>query len=399
MSGLRKAQFLQSAKLVRKMVITNLIRTFVAQDFNMFLNRLTLHNFKNIADAQLEFSDKINCISGRNGAGKTNLLDAVYYLSMTKSFFSSSDKYVYGYDAEETVLFGVYQMDGGTEEKIACSVKRNGEKTFKKGAKTYSKFAEHIGLLPIVMISPVDSSLINDSGEERRKYMNFILSQTDREYLSHIQSYNQLLLFRNKLLKEQSPQQELLETFTEKMAPHAQYVYQSRQNLCTRLLPMVQDFYSRLSSGAETVSMEYGSDLSRGSLTEILERDAQRDRILRFTSSGIQRDDISFLLDGHPIRKCGSQGQQKCFLLAMKLAQFVFMKEIYHRTPILLLDDVFDKLDMQRVEHLLKIVSTLDFGQIFITDCNKVRLDEISERLGAPCRNFTVEAGKIVQSC
>lgn len=365
----------------------------------MFLTGITLHNFKNIAHAQLDFSDKINCISGRNGAGKTNLLDAVYYLSMTKSFFSVSDRYVYGYDADEMTLCGNYKMENGEVEKISCSVKRSGEKTFRRGAKVYSRFSEHVGMIPIVMVSPLDSALINDSGEERRKYMNFILAQTDREYLRHVQAYNQLLVQRNKLLKSESCQDMLLDTLSDMLSPHASYIHQARKELCERLQPLIQDFYSKLSACGESVSMTYQSDLEEAPLVELLRRDAAKDRILRYTTSGVQRDEILFMLDDHPIRKCGSQGQQKCFLLAMKLAQFVFMKEIYRRTPILLLDDVFDKLDMTRVEALLKIVSTLDFGQIFITDCNKVRLKEISLRLGAPCRSFEVEKGEITQLC
>ena len=178
----------------------------------MFLTRITLHDFKNIREASLEFSPKINCISGSNGAGKTNLLDAVYYLSMTKSFFSPSDQYVYSFGSPEADLCGWYRMDNGTEEKIAASVKKGGEKLFKRGTKAYDRFSEHVGMIPIVMVSPLDSSLVNDSGDERRKYLNFILSQTDREYLAHIQAYNQLLMQRNRLLKSEILPDDLLET-------------------------------------------------------------------------------------------------------------------------------------------------------------------------------------------
>lgn len=361
----------------------------------MFLNRITLRDYKNIAVADLEFSPKINCISGNNGAGKTNLLDAVYYLSMTKSFFSSSDQYVYGYDAQETTLCGVYRMDNGTEEKIAASVRRGGDKTFKRGAKAYARFSEHIGLLPVVMVSPLDSSLVNDSGEERRKYLNFILAQTDREYLRNIQAYNKLLQLRNKLLKESAVQKELLDTVSERMEPYARYIFSARRSLCEKLQPMVQEIYCGLSKGAEKASLEYHSDLYGGPLDKLLFAEAGKEMALRYTTVGVQRDDVIFMLGGHPLRRCGSQGQQKCFLLAMKLAQFKFIKELYGQTPILLLDDVFDKLDMTRVEDLLQIVSTLDFGQIFITDCNKVRLGQLASRIGAECRSYTVEGGNI----
>ena len=274
----------------------------------MFLHRIILHDFKNIPEAEVEFSPKVNCIHGSNGAGKTNLLDAIYYLSMTKSYFSSSDQYVYAHGADETTLCGFYRMDGGTEEKIAASVRRGGEKIFKRGAKTYGRFSEHIGLLPIVMVSPLDAGLINDSGEERRKYLNFILSQIDREYLSHIQAYNQLLLQRNRLLKDDRPQELLLETFSERMAPHAAYVHQARRDLCDRLRPLIREFYRRLSQGREDADLAYRSDLDDTTLEALFAREAEKERVLRYTTAGIQRDDLLFRLDGHPLRRCGSHG-------------------------------------------------------------------------------------------
>ena len=359
----------------------------------MFLTRISLSDFKNIASADVEFSPKINCISGSNGAGKTNVLDAIYYLSMTKSYFSASDRYVCRFGSDESILCGFYRMDNDVEEKVAASIRIGGEKTFKRGSKRYQRFSEHIGLLPIVMISPADSSLINESGEQRRKYMNFILSQTDKGYLQHIQAYNQLLSQRNVLLKSDSRLGELLQIFSERMEPHAEYVHNARKSLCEALMPMVREFYSKLAPETEEVSITYRSDLNTASLAELLRADAEKERALKYTVSGIQRDDLVFNLDGHPIRDCGSQGQQKSFLLAMKLAQFLFIKKIYNQTPILLLDDVFDKLDMTRVGKLLDIVSSIGFGQIFITDCNKVRLDKVADELGAPCRNFTVEKG------
>lgn len=361
----------------------------------MFLTRLILRDFKNIAEAELTFSPKVNYIYGSNGAGKTNLLDAVYYLSMTKSYFSSSDQYVYAHGADETTLCGIYQMDGGTEEKIAVSLRRAGDKTFRRGAKTYPRFSEHIGLLPVVMVSPLDTALISDSGEERRKYLNFILSQIDRPYLQHIQAYNQLLLQRNRLLKGDAAVPALLDVFSERMAPHADYIYRTRKDLCEKLRPLVQDLYGRLSQGREVVDLTYRSDLDELPLEELFAREAERERVLRYTTVGIQRDDLQFRLDGHPLRRIGSQGQQKSFLLAMKLAQFRFARQIYAQTPILLLDDVFDKLDMQRVEDLLALVSTLDFGQIFLTDSNKVRLEQVARSIGAPYRSFRVDSGKI----
>lgn len=359
----------------------------------MYLRKITLHDFKNIDDATLEFSPKINCISGNNGAGKTNLLDAVYYLSMTKSYFSASDQYILRYGTEEAIVSGVYEMGDGFQERVGISVRRNG-KTVTRGGKAYERFSDHIGLLPIVMVSPADTSLINDSGDERRKYMNFILSQTDRNYLRHIQQYSQLLLRRNKLLKDGAGQELLIDTITEQMEPHAQYVYEARKKLCDQLLPITREFYAKLSGGAEQIFLEYRSSLDETPFTELMEKNNEKDRILGFTLAGIQRDELVFMLDGHPLRKCGSQGQQKTFLLALKLAQMKFMQDVYGLKPVILLDDVFDKLDMSRVEYLLSIVSSSEFGQIFMSDSNKVRIDRIISTLGADCANFTVVDGK-----
>ncbi|MBO4571696.1 MAG: DNA replication and repair protein RecF [Bacteroidales bacterium] len=358
----------------------------------MYLSKIILHDFRNIADASLVFSPKINCITGSNGAGKTNLLDAVYYLSMTKSYFSSSDQYLYRFGTEEAIVSGLYEMDDGTRERVAVSVRRNG-KTVTRGGKPYERFSDHIGLLPIVMVSPSDSALINDSGDERRKYMNFILSQTDRNYLRHIQAYTQYLLRRNKLLKDGFPQEVLLDTLTEQMEPHAQYVYEARRQLCTRLLPIAQEFYTKLSGGYDEISIEFRSNMDEMGFYELMERNAEKDRILGYTLAGIQRDEMLFTLDGHPLRKCGSQGQQKSFLLALKLAQMRFMQDVYGLKPILLLDDVFDKLDMARVQNLISIVSSREFGQIFLSDSNKVRISGIVDAFDADCVEFIVDNG------
>ena len=267
----------------------------------MYLKKITLRDFKNIADASLEFSPKINCILGSNGAGKTNLLDAVYYLSMTKSYFSSSDQYIFRYGTDEAILSGLYGMDDGTSERIAAAIRRNG-KTVTRGGKAYERFSDHIGLLPIVMVSPSDTALINDSGDERRKYMNFILSPTDRNYLRHIQSYTQFLLRRNRLLKDGYPQEVLLETLTEQMEPHAVYVYEARRKLCAQLLPIARDFYAKLSGGGEEVSIEFRSNLDESGFFELMDRNAEKDRLLGYTLAGIQRDEMLFTLDGHPFR-------------------------------------------------------------------------------------------------
>ena len=359
----------------------------------MYLRKITLRDFKNISEATLEFSPKINCISGNNGAGKTNLLDAVYYLSMTKSYFSASDQYICRYGTEEAIVSGVYEMGDGFQERIGISIRRNG-KTVARGGKAYERFSDHIGLLPIVMVSPADTALINDSGDERRKYMNFILSQTDRGYLRHIQMYSQLLMRRNKLLKDGGEQDFLLQTITEQMESHAQYVYEARKKLCDQLLPITREFYAELSDGAEKIYLEYRSALDEMPFIELMEKNLEKDRILGFTLGGVQRDELVFMLDGHPLRKCGSQGQQKTFLLALKLAQMKFMQDVYGLKPLILLDDVFDKLDMSRVECLLKVVASSEFGQIFMSDSNKVRTDRIMKAFSADCANFIIENGE-----
>lgn len=360
----------------------------------MYLKRIILQNYKNIRSAQLDFSPGINCISGNNGAGKTNLLDAVYYLSMTKSFFSPTDQFVCTHDEDQAVLNGLYHKGNDTEEMIAVSLKKNGNKQVKRGGKLYTRMSDHIGLIPLVMVSPADTALVNDSAEERRKYMNFILSQTDRTYLNNIQRYVKLITGRNKLLKSETPCDELIETITEQTVPYANYIHEARNSLAQGLLPLVKEYYSMLSGGSEEVSLEYKSDLSNTTVEHLFEKELARDKILGYTSSGVHRDDLTFLINGYPVKKCASQGQQKSFLLAMKLAQFAFMKNLHNIPPILLLDDVFDKLDTNRVEYLLGVVAGNGFGQIFLTDSNKVRISSIVESLGADSAYFNVENGE-----
>ena len=272
-------------------------------------------------------------------------------------------------------------------------MKKEGEKIVKKNSKVYKRISEHIGRYPIVMVSPADTALVNGSGEERRKLLTLVLSQIDKEYLKMMQQYNQLLLQRNKLLKMDSVCWELVETIDFRMSLSADYIYKKRCELCSLLEEKVYSYYAALSSGKETVKLEYISDLHEGSLDEILLKERAKDALLKFTSRGIHKDDIEFTLNGMPLKKCGSQGQQKSFLVALKLAQFDIMKQLHGITPILLLDDVFDKLDMQRVEYLLSLVSGDHFGQIFISDSNKVRMASIVERFTDECASYEVAEG------
>ncbi len=361
----------------------------------MYLKKVSISNFKNIREAHLEFSRKINCISGNNGEGKTNLLDAIYYLSMTKSYFNSSDSYTFTFGENFSAINGSYVREDLTEDKISVGIKNGGEKVVKKNDKTYPRISDHIGTVPVVMVSPADTSLVNGSGDERRKFINSILSQVDKEYLRRVMRYNQMLLQRNKLLKMPGIQSELLETIDERMSPDAHYIYVKRLELCNRLQELAKEFYSRLSGDKEQISLKYVTDLSdsEDSLSSLFVKNFEKDSILKYTSAGIHRDDVDFNLNEHPLKRCGSQGQQKSFLIALKLAQFTLMKQMHGFPPILLLDDVFDKLDMQRVEYLLGLVASDDFGQIFITDSNKVRMSKIAQSVTKELHSFEVSGG------
>ena len=369
----------------------------------MFLSRILITDFKNIAEADLNFSPSLNCISGANGSGKTNILDAVYFLSMSKSFFNFQDSFSIRHGADSAALAGYYPMDDGTVSKIGLAVyggNREG-KTLKCNDKAYKRLSDHIGLLPIVMVSPSDSNLINLSAEERRRFLNSLLSQMDRLYLEKAQRYNKTLAQRNRLLKDEKPSGELLDVLDVQLCENAVYIFEARQKLCSLLQERVQEHYCSLSGGKEKVRLVYQSELQKHPLEEILEKNLERDRIMGFTTGGVHRDDIAFEMETgdegfHLLKRCASQGQQKCFQIALKVAQYGIMKEGGKGTkPILLLDDVFDKLDMARVENLLQMVSGEDFGQIFITDSNKVRMDALVEKVGGSCRNFEVSQGKI----
>lgn len=361
----------------------------------MYLKKLIISNFKNITEAEAEFSPKLNCITGNNGSGKTNLLDTVYYLSMTKSYFSNLDQQNISYNHEFTVLRGEYRNPDNSAEIISVSINRSGEKNIKRNSKSYQKLSDHIGLIPIVMVSPYDTCLINESGEERRKFLNSIISQLDREYLRRVQNYNHLLQQRNRYLKESPLNEDLLDTFTERLSHNAEYIHEKRRIFTGKLLPLTLKYYDMLSGGRETIDIRYKSDLDNGSLEALLRASLDRDKLLKYTTAGVQKDDLQFLMNGHPFRLCGSQGQQKTFLISLKLAQFEIMREMHGCSPVILLDDVFDKLDMLRVESLLNMVSSDFFGQIFITDSNKVRIGGILEKINGSSKSFEIISGKL----
>ena len=361
------------------------------------LVKIVIQDFRNIELQELEFSPNVNCITGGNGEGKTNLLDAIYYLSMTKSAFNSTDRFNCRHGTTGFALSGRYDFGNGVTSRFAIRVKDCSEKKMLRDDKPYARISEHIGLLPVVMVSPSDTSMVSDSGEERRKFVNAVLSQLDQEYLSDIQQYNRLLAQRNKLLKAGDCDLELLKTFDLTMEPFAGRIYSQRKKFIEDIIPDVCSHYSAISGGREAVGIEYHSDLDKTGLEELFERHRDRDRALGYTTSGIQKDDFIFTMEGHPIRRCGSQGQQKSFLVAMKFAQYDIMKRRCGFPPILLLDDLFDKLDPVRISNLLKMVAGNDFGQIFISDSNKSRTEETVSGITQACAYFEASAGQFTK--
>ena len=357
------------------------------------LEKIVISDFRNIELQELAFSPNINCISGNNGEGKTNLLDAIYYLSMTKSAFVSSDRFTFRHGTEELSLSGTYRMENGLSSRFALKMSVKGDKKLWRDDKPYPKVSEHIGILPIVMVSPSDISLVSESGDERRRFINAVLSQMDHEYMSALQQYNRLLLQRNKMLKEMSPDRSLLEVIDMRMAMLAEPIYKARAKFVEELRPVINAYYRELSGGVEQVDITYESDMTKGPLDQLMAASFERDKALRYTSCGIQRDDFIFTMNGWPIRRHGSQGQQKSFLVSLKFAQYELMKKSYGFAPLLLLDDVFDKLDMGRISNLLQMVTGEDFGQIFITDSNKVRMAGIVDALTSDRAYFETIGG------
>jgi DNA replication and repair protein RecF len=361
----------------------------------MHLDHISITNFKNIGAATLSFSPGINCIVGNNGEGKTNLLDAIYYLSMTKSYFGGSDQPKIKHGEDFFLIQGQFEHLN-ISEQVHCGVQRDEGKFVKRNGKTYSRLTEHIGLLPLVMISPTDNVLINESGDERRKYMNRLLAQTDKEYLNTLLRYNHILLQRNKLLKTplNTTAIDVLQTINEQLSQCAQFLYDQRKKLINNLLPYFQKTYNSLSKNKEDVSLSYQSDLDERNLLDLLQENYEKDKILQHTSVGIHRDDLTMKLDGYSLRRTGSQGQQKTYLLALKLAQFELLNQHKGFRPLLLLDDIFDKLDTERVHELIALVAQDAFGQIFFTDSNKARLEGIVKEITGEYAVFTAKKGE-----
>jgi len=361
----------------------------------MRLNSLSILNYKNIAEAELVFSPKINCFIGNNGMGKTNILDAIYFLSFCKSHSNSIDSQNIMHNAEFSLLQGKY-IFGETAEDIYCGMKLRQKKQFKRNKKEYERLSDHIGLLPLVLVSPDDSVLISEGSDERRKFVDGVISQYNKNYLNQLLQYNNALKQRNALLKTETPVDDaLLDIWEDQMALYGTYIYEQRKLFIVEFVPVFQSFYSYISGGNEIVSLTYHSQHLEHDIKLRMISTRDRDRLLGYSTQGIHKDELEMMLDGYPIKRVGSQGQNKTYLISLKLAQFDFLKRTHNLSPLLLLDDIFDKLDSIRVKKIVELVSGKTFGQIFITDTNREHLDSILIQLGQESTIFNVENGKI----
>lgn len=367
----------------------------------MILQKISIVNYKNIREASLELSPKINCLIGHNGAGKTNLLDAIYFLSFCRSAFYHQDSLAITHGQEFFVLEGEYSDDTDNAnvdvEKIYCGLKRGTKKRFKRNGKEYKRLSQHIGLIPVIMVSPSDSILVEGSSEERRRLMDMVIAQYNPLYIDDLANYNKALQQRNALLKqEQEPDDSLMEILEMQMAETGERIYTQRQQYVEQMSPVLSEIYRKISGDKETVELNYVSHCQRGPLFDVISRDRYKDRAVGYSLHGIHRDDLEMHINGYPIRREGSQGQTKSFVIALKIAQFDFLRRTHsNTTPLLLLDDVFDKLDASRVERIIDMVAGEGYGQIFITDTNRDHLDKILQRSEGDYKIFDVEDGTI----
>ena len=368
----------------------------------MWLEKISLINFKSYTEAELSFSAKVNCFVGNNGVGKTNLLDAIYYLAFCKSFFNPIDSQNIKHEEGFFVIQGNYQKND-KEENLYCGIKRSEKKQFKRNKKAYKKLVDHIGLFPLVMISPADSELILGGSEIRRKFIDGVISQFDKDYLKSLLSYNKVLLQRNALLKRfaetRSFDSSSIEVWDDQLILHGNTLFEKRTEFIQKFVVLFQKYFDLISGKKESVSIQYTSDLSSDSFKNLLQDALKNDCRRQHTTKGIHKDDLTFKIEDHPIKKFGSQGQQKSLLLALKLAQLEYIKEANGVQPLLLLDDIFDKLDDNRVAALMQLVGKGDFGQIFITDTHESRVADILQQNDIEFRLFRInENNKIEQS-
>ena len=362
----------------------------------MILQQLSIINFKNIAQADLSFSDNINCFLGNNGMGKSNLLDAIYYLSFCKSFTHNVDSQNIRHGEDFFMLQGVYERNE-MPEVLSCGIRKRQKKSFKRNKKEYSRLSDHIGFAPLVMVSPDDTTLIQGGSEERRRFIDMVISQWDKPYLDTLIRYNKALEQRNSLLRQEVSDPMLYEIWEEQMAHAATVIYNTRNRFLNEFIPVFDRFYNLIANGNEHVGLSYRSHLSEGNLLQQLADTRHRDLILGYTTKGIHRDDMEMTLDEYPMKRIGSQGQCKTYLIALKLAQYDFLAHNGNTTPILLLDDLFDKLDESRVAELIELVADKRFGQIIITDCNGERMERLLDASSCPYKIFNVTYGKVEQ--
>jgi DNA replication and repair protein RecF len=364
----------------------------------MWLQNLSVINFKNFFEGELLFSPTVNAFAGDNGAGKTNLLDAIHYLSLCKSYFNPVDTLQIRQGSDFFMVQGVFEKKK-KHEIISCSLKRNQKKQFKRNKKEYERLADHIGLFPLVMISPYDISIIIEGSEERRKFIDNVISQTDPSYLDELILYNKVLANRNALLRQISASgsydPQLLDIYNQQLVNSGNRIFDKRKAFMAVFIPIFNKHYEYLSGQAEGVDLVYDSPLLKDDFESLLKISIERDRTLERTTVGIHKDDLLFSIHGMPMKRFGSQGQQKSFLIALKLAQYSFLLNNKKFKPLLLLDDIFDKLDEKRTRKLMKMVSHEDFGQIFITDTSSERIMRIFNEIEVEVKIFNIANGAV----
>jgi DNA replication and repair protein RecF len=367
----------------------------------MYIEKLKLHNFKNYTEAELEFSPKINCFFGKNAAGKTNLLDAIYYLSFCKSYFNPIDSQNIQHDKDVFAIHATYDRKE-SHDKISCVVQKMQRKIMKMNDKEYNRLSDHIGKVPLVIVSPSDSDIIYSGSDERRKFIDSMIAQIDYDYLQDLIAYNRALKQRNMQLKKAAETRNFdpysLQIWDEALVKYGIEVHKKRKKYSKGLLPFFERYYQRISDGNEKFDFTYESQLTKNDLAKLLQENIEKDKILKYTSVGIHKDDFIIQVNDYPIRRFGSQGQQKSFLIALKLAQYDLIREEKGYKPLLLLDDIFDKLDEKRIENILALVSEENFKQIFITDTQKDRIVEIFKKIPIEKKIFEIENGKIAIS-
>jgi len=346
----------------------------------VYLKKLSLFNYKNISEATYDFDSKINCFVGKNGIGKTNVLDAIYHLAYGKSYFNPLAIQNIKHGEEFFVVDGSFEKEERPEQ-IVCSLKKGQKKILKRNGKPYDKFSDHIGFIPLVIISPSDQDLIIEGSETRRKFIDSVISQSDSYYLQQLIQYQKITAQRNALLKyfalNHTFEKDTLAVYNEQLAVLGHAIFEKRKNFIAEFIPIFNEHHRAITNAAETVQIVYDSQLFEKNMTELFEDNLAKDRALQYTSVGVHKDDLSFEIDSHPIKKFGSQGQQKSFLIALKLAQFEFIKKLNGVAPILLFDDIFDKLDETRVSKIIEMVNDETFGQLFISDTHPERTEAI----------------------